>query len=79
MAICEACNREMLIADSCLERGEGIPYGQETVWAEYNIRRLPTRCHDCNVKLGSFHHTGCDVEECALCHNQLISCKCSIN
>jgi hypothetical protein len=65
MAICDVCNRQMLTAYSCSEREGHIPYGQETVWAEYNIRRLPARCHDCNVKLGAFHHVGCDVEEAA--------------
>ena len=51
----------------------------ETVWDKYNIKNLPARCDDCNVKLGSIHHNGCDVEECSSCHNQLISCKCFVN
>ena len=79
MAICEVCNQEMLTVDSCKEDQKRIPYGKEVAWAEYNVKRLPARCHDCNVKLGSIHHNGCDVEECSSCHNQLMSCKCSVN
>jgi hypothetical protein len=79
MAICEVCDREMLTADGCKPDQRRIPYGLETVWGEYKISRLPARCHDCNVKPGSIHHDGCDLEECSNCHNQLIGCKCSIN
>jgi hypothetical protein len=79
MAICEACNREMLTADSCSERQGHIPYGLETVWAKYKIHILPDRCDDCNVKLGSFHHLECDMEECPNCHEQILSCKCPVN
>lgn len=37
MAICEVRNQEMLTADSCNQDEKRIPYGLETVWAEYNI------------------------------------------
>jgi hypothetical protein len=43
MAICEICNQEMLTADGCLEDQNRMPYGLETVWAEYNIRHLPAK------------------------------------
>jgi hypothetical protein len=76
MAICELCNQEMLVADGCVEQQDHIPYGLETVWDEYKIKRVPDRCHDCNVKLGSIHHKDCDLEECSSCHGQLISCGC---
>jgi predicted Zn-ribbon and HTH transcriptional regulator len=39
----------------------------------------PPRCHDCGVLPGSFHHPGCDWEECPRCHEQLIGCECDPN
>ena len=34
------------------------------------------RCHDCNAKVGEYHHPGCDAEACPVCGEQLISCVC---
>ena len=31
-------------------------------------------CHDCKVKTGKPHQDGCDIEECPICHKQLITC-----
>jgi hypothetical protein len=38
--------------------------------------REPERCPDCETPKGSFHRPGCDLEECPLCHLQLIGCDC---
>ncbi len=56
-----------------------IPYGQETRFgwnATVPSSPYDTRCHDCGVLLGGFHHAGCDMAECPRCHGQLLTCEC---
>jgi hypothetical protein len=49
---------------------EMIPWGRERGWTA----RVP--CHDCGTPPGGFHHLGCDIQECAVCHGQMIGCGC---
>jgi hypothetical protein len=35
-------------------------------------------CGDCGVKKGQYHTDGCDIEQCPICGNQLLSCDCEI-
>lgn len=44
-----------------------IPYGHDAEgWKRFKLMP-PERCHDCRVKIGGFHHPGCDVERCPIC------------
>lgn len=84
MAICDFCGQEMAAVSGCVKVDvvidffDGqltlppIPYGQEQERIGFSLR--DPRCHDCGCLVGSFHHPGCDVEECPLCHEQLIGC-----
>ena len=49
-----------------------IAYGSESV--DWGSDERP--CHDCRVLQGELHVSGCDVEECPRCHEQLITCDC---
>lgn len=83
MAICNWCNQDMLTADDCSENREieypdgeklnAVPYENEWV---HVLNKSTHRCHDCNVRLGSYHHPNCDMERCPRCEGQLISCGC---
>lgn len=47
-----------------------VRYGEENVDWEAD----KYECHDCGVAKGQIHVFGCDVEECPVCGDQLISC-----
>jgi hypothetical protein len=69
---CCECEQEQF-NESAVTILDRIPYGQEI-----RPKRLEQkRCSDCAVKLGHFHHPGCDWEECPRCGLQLISCDCN--
>jgi len=80
MAICKFCEKDMLEVDSCIlipvthngKDYEPLKFGEDGKegWAKNG------KCPDCGIKLGGYHHSGCDVEVCPICHGQLISCGC---
>jgi hypothetical protein len=83
MAICSACDQEMLTAQSCThvfaKTASGtpmrrIPYGLSAGWDDDDV--VARRCHDCGVGKGGIHHPGCDMERCPSCHRQMIGCGC---
>jgi hypothetical protein len=76
MAICEWCNQEMLTADGCTNNTVEYPDGEVLASIPYEHEDANHRCHDCNVKVGQYHHPGCDNEICGRCGGQLISCGC---
>lgn len=73
MAICDICGQEMSAVDTCFHFVGAIPYGEEK---RFGTPPKGERCHDCGVKKGGYHHSGCDMEECPNCGEQLISCDC---
>lgn len=78
MAVCSWCDREMLSARSCslseLHRG-GEPVAMVRFGSEPGWRRA-ARCGDCGVSRRGFHHPGCDIQRCGVCHGQMLSCRC---
>ena len=79
-ATCRACGRDMQEADSCaLEEfvRDGVAYRRIPFASpEWAADLRGNRCNDCGVMEGWFHHPTCDMEECPLCHVQLIACGC---
>jgi len=74
MAICNGCKREMLETDGCDCLPFKFPEG--VIQPIKNKGEDGERCHDCNCKIGEYHHPGCDMERCPKCGGQVISCGC---
>lgn len=83
MSKCHWCNQEMTSKESTtctfpratnvitMEVRDRLPYLPEG-WTE----ELDQRCHDCGVRVGGYHHPGCDMEICPFCGGQLLACPC---
>ena len=35
-------------------------------------------CPSCNVRVGQYHHWGCDMEECPACRGYVQHCECAV-
>jgi hypothetical protein len=81
MAICGACDQEMLDQSSvsCVTDKIKFPDGTELDPIPYNpdYGGDDHRCHDCNIKKGGIHHPGCDMERCPKCGGQMLGCGCT--
>ena len=83
MVLCKYCGKDMLEVDGCInvphEFKDGkklnpIKFGDEK--EDWGSKDNDARCHDCNCKVGKYHHPNCDVERCPKCKGQAISCTC---
>ena len=85
MAICKICGGEMLEHVGCKIgicncNGKSYPriiFGAEKrfedVFGEDDI------CPDCFAPFGSFHHLGCEIEECPVCGEAIYGdCECQL-
>lgn len=79
MSICKLCGQEMLEANGCtcgkIRYNEKI-YDRIRFGEEFDMYAGAVseeeRCPDCGAKAGEFHHFGCDVENCPVCHGQML-------
>lgn len=81
---CGYCDEVMIMSNGCseayLEMNGGKPHKRIAVGEKFDLYygqdNKKLRCRDCNALYGHYHHEGCDVEICPICHEQLISCDC---
>jgi hypothetical protein len=75
MAICDACNLEMLEADGCLNPDWTTqPFGHESIFTDDPLIEPPAHCHDCGCRRNNRHHPGCCVAWCHDCDEQRLFC-----
>ena len=86
MSICKFCGQDKEIIDSCISVPIKIkdvvyyptPYGNEIRYGleSRDYENFSSRCPECNVKIGKFHHIGCSLEQCPVCDLPINQCGC---
>ena len=76
MSQCEYCEQDMNMSDGCTTTAYMLPGGQRIVARIKYESFAGERCHDCNAQHGQYHHPGCDMEKCPICHGQAYGCDC---
>lgn len=80
MAACKHCDQEMLDNAGCtLENYDDFADGIKRPRIKYGDEVRPFEsdpCHDCGAPKGTYHHPGCDAEECPSCGGQAFICDC---
>ena len=73
-AICDQCKKEMVKGGSCIPTH--WPNGKAAIKYRggWGVGETPDRCHDCNCRIGGYHHAGCDVERCPCGMQALMGC-----
>ena len=81
MVKCSSCGQEMQTAESCKDTHVLIGKSwHKRLTGSDGFSEAGQRCHDCGilVKVGNYHHFGCDAERCPKCERQLLSCDCDV-
>ena len=79
-AKCDRCDQPMTKGATCTGGVYDMPNGETVKRVPYldsNPSGTHLTCHDCGVRLGGYHHPGCDAERCGKCGGQAIACPCN--
>lgn len=77
--ICPLCNLEMAAADDCpANREVKYPDGEKLPAIPFEGELENSKCGDCGVEDGNYHHEDCLDERCPRCGDQRTFCACFV-